>query len=230
MPFGRQKSPNAFYLSQPKYTVVEAGNFVGNVARGGSCNVEDITFNPHGSGTHTECAGHISHEAIHVGDCLKEYFFSALLISVSVPENKIVSRQQIEDAWLVAKANFPKVLNFWKAIIIRTLPNRLDKKTANYSGGSHAFFSSECMDFLNEKGIKHLLTDLPSVDKEDDPNLTAHKVFFSHPTQWNKEKTITEMVFIPDEVADGFYLLNLQLSTFEADAAPSRPVLFEVDF
>jgi hypothetical protein len=39
-------------------------------------------------------------------------------------------------------------------------------------------------------------------------------------------KTITEMIYVRDEVADGLYLLNLQIAPFVSDAAPSRPLLY----
>jgi hypothetical protein len=41
------------------------------------------------------------------------------------------------------------------------------------------------------------------------------------------EATITEMIYVPDNVADGSYLLNLQIA-FENDASPSKPVLYSV--
>jgi arylformamidase len=37
--------------------------------------------------------------------------------------------------------------------------------------------------------------------------------------------TVTELAFIDDSIADGQYLLNLQVAPFVADAAPSRPIL-----
>ena len=43
------------------------------------------------------------------------------------------------------------------------------------------------------------------------------------------DATITEMIFVPDEVADGIYALSLQVAPFVADAAPSRPLLFALD-
>ncbi|RYD75260.1 MAG: hypothetical protein EOP53_16775, partial [Sphingobacteriales bacterium] len=53
IPVGRNHGPEAFYLQQAGFITVEAGGFIGNVARGGSCNVENICFNAHGNGTHT---------------------------------------------------------------------------------------------------------------------------------------------------------------------------------
>jgi hypothetical protein len=73
--------------------------------------------------------------------------------------------------------------------------------------------------FLRESGIQHLLIDLPSVDKEkDEGKLLAHKAFWNV-TDVNDlnldarlEATITEMIYVPDNVADGSYLLNLQIA------------------
>jgi hypothetical protein len=40
--------------------------------------------------------------------------------------------------------------------------------------------------------------------------------------------TITELIFVNNEVKDGSYLLNLQIASFENDASPSKPILFEI--
>jgi arylformamidase len=219
IPVGRTESPNAFHLSAPDYKTVEAGSFVGNVSRGGSCNCEDIIFNPHGNGTHTECAGHISKEKIFINDVLKKFFFPALLLSIS-PENGIITAEKIKNAWWEDEIKY-------EAVIIRTLPNTIDKRSRNYSGTNPPYFASDVMEFINTKGIKHLLTDLPSLDKEDDGLLLAHHSFFGKPGKWQLDKTVTEMIFVPDEIQDGFYLLNLQICSFESDASPSKPILYK---
>ena len=43
-----------------------------------------------------------------------------------------------------------------------------------------------------------------------------------------QEKTITEMIYVPNEISDGLYVLNLQIAPFENDASPSKPVLYKV--
>ena len=50
---------NAFYIDPVTYIPFQAGSFVGDVNQGGSCNVNTITINPHGNGTHTETVRHI---------------------------------------------------------------------------------------------------------------------------------------------------------------------------
>ena len=37
------------------------------------------------------------------------------------------------------------------------------------------------------------------------------------------------MIFVPNEVKDGRYLLNLQVPAFVSDAAPSRPILYKIN-
>ena len=42
--------------------------------------------------------------------------------------------------------------------------------------------------------------------------------------------TLTELVYISDEIIDGDYYLNLQIMPIENDAAPSRPILFKIKY
>ena len=90
------------------------------------------------------------------------------------------------------------------------------------------------MKYIVELGIKHLLVDTPSVDRLfDEGVLSAHNIFWE--TKEKKlnlnalNKTITEMIFVPDNIKDGKYLLNLQFAPFVADAAPSRPILYKIN-
>ena len=41
-------------------------------------------------------------------------------------------------------------------------------------------------------------------------------------------KTITEPIYVPEDMGDGQYMLNLQVSPLISDAAPSKPVIFAV--
>lgn len=218
LPVSREHGPNAFYLHEPEFSTVEAGGFVGDVKRGGSCNVEDISFSPHGNGTHTECAGHIASEPIYIKDILPEALIPARLISVAAENGHITGeaiRQKIG-------SNAEKA----KALIVRTLPNTQGKRTKNYSGENPTYFHASAIHEINGAGIEHLLTDLPSLDKEDDNQLLAHHAFFREGETWNKKKTVTEMVYVADEIPDGLYALNLQMAAFESDASPSKPVLY----
>lgn len=213
IPVKRDSSPNAFQLPKPVFSTFKDGDFVGNVLQGGSCNVENISFSPHGNGTHTECHGHITKEENYINYVLDRYFFLAQLVSVSVEDYTPVLAQQL-----------PELSRGKEALIIRTHPNSLDKTFRDWNKYKTAWLSKEAVEKINDADFQHLLTDLPSLDKDNDATLTAHHAFFQN----NPKKTVTEMIFVPDFIQDGIYLLNLMTGMFEADASPSKPVLYRL--
>jgi len=109
------------------------------------------------------------------------------------------------------------------------MPNDGLKLKTNYSGANPPYIHHTAIQYLVEQGVEHLLIDLPSVDREEDEGkLLAHHAFWQYPEKVRTKATITELVYIPDEVKDGLYLLNLQIASFELDASPSKPVLYEL--
>jgi len=223
-------NPIAWYIEKPTIEPVKFGNWIGKVSKGSSTNFNNIFFNPHGHGTHTECLGHITREFYSINQCIKQFFFTAELISIE-PENmngdKIITKEQIEKG-LSGKTP--------EAIVIRTLPNFDSKKHKNYSKTNPPYLLEEAATFIRESGIKHLLIDLPSVDREqDEGRLLAHKAFWNVKDVNNLNEdarldcTITELIFVDDSVKDGSYILNLQMAPFENDASPSKPVLFKIE-
>lgn len=224
------KNPIAWYIEKPVIEPVVFGDWIGKVSEGkSSTNFNTIFFNPHGHGTHTECLGHITREFYSINQALKQFFFTAELISV-VPEMQgedlVITKNQIKNG---LGRKIPE------AIIIRTLPNFKTKKSLKYSNTNPPYLDQEAALFIRKSGIKHLLIDLPSVDKEkDDGKLLAHKAFWNVTNVNNLNAdarldcTITEMIFVADEVKDGGYLLNLQIASFENDASPSKPILYAV--
>src|SRR6186713_986998 len=81
-----RENVNAFYIPPVRFEPFSAGEFVGDVNQGGSCNVFNIYMNPHGNGTHTETVGHISKEKYPIYKCLTTFFFNAELITID-PQN-----------------------------------------------------------------------------------------------------------------------------------------------
>jgi hypothetical protein len=80
---------------------------------------------------------------------------------------------------------------------------------------------------MAERGILHLLIDLPSVDREEDGGkLAAHKAFWQYPARPRMDATITELIFVNNMITDGLYLLNLQICSLSLDASPSKPVIY----
>jgi kynurenine formamidase len=228
------ENPIAWYIEKPVIDPVIFGDWIGSIKEGASTNFNNITFNPHGHGTHTECLGHITREFYSINKCLKQFFFLADLVSI-VPEMK-------GEDWVITKDQIKSVLGDMtllntdpEALIIRTLPNFKIKKSQKYSNTNPPYLAEDAARFICESGIKHLLIDLPSVDKEhDEGKLLAHKAFWNVKDVNNLNPdarldcTITEMIYVADEVADGSYLLNLQIASFENDASPSKPILYQI--
>lgn len=218
------ENPNCFWAPTVDFSPVVAGDFIGSTALGGVVNFFNVQFNPHGNGTHTECVGHIARERYVLYECLREHHFPARLLSIFPRKtdsgDRVIFRDQLEEWW---DDSAPR------ALVLRTLPNDHLKMRTNYSGSNPPYLHHEAAAFLVEKGIEHLLLDLPSVDREEDGGaLLAHRAFWQYPEAVRMHCTITEMVYVPNEVPDGFYLLQLQTAAFDLDASPSRPCLYEV--
>lgn len=221
---GDEKNPVAWYLQAPKIEPVEEGNWIGKVSEGASTNFNNIYFNPHGHGTHTECVGHITPEFHSINESLKIFFFKAKVVSIEPRpkgEDFVITRKQLEI--VLQKGEI-------QALIIRTLPNSIAKRSKHYSHTNWAYLEEDAAEYIRECKVEHLLIDLPSVDKEkDEGKLLAHKAFWNYPKNIRFEASITELIYVPEKVKDGFYFLNLQIASFDNDAAPSKPVLYKIE-
>ena len=214
---------NAWYIGSPQIAPEVIDDHIISVEQGAVVNFNGIRFNPHAHGTHTECVGHITKEFHSINESLKQFFFLAELITVA-PEKKnddfVISKKQIQFALGNKKRD---------AVIIRTIPNTNEKLSQQYSNTNWPYLEEEVGTYLRTKGVKHLLIDLPSVDKEkDDGLLLVHNSFWNTKGKIRTEATITEMIFVPNRIKDGTYFLNIQIAPFENDASPSKPVLYEI--
>ena len=219
-----KQSVNAWYIDDPKIYPVKDKSWTGSVKEGADVNFNMIEFNPHSHITHTECAGHITEKVHSVNEHLKEFFFLAEVITVA-PENLngdlVISKKQLQFALGNKKR---------EAVVIRTLPNMTDKKTRQYSNTNPPYLLEEAAVYLREKGVKHLLVDLPSVDKEkDNGKLLAHHAFWNIHKDIRLDATITEFIYVANTVQDGVYFLNLMVAPFENDATPSKPILYATE-
>lgn len=223
-------NPKAWYVDNPRFEPVMANGFTGSVEQGGSVNFRNIYFNPHGHGTHTECVGHVTNEVYSVNSTMKNFFFLAQVISVK-PEIRTNTDDGIKDSVITRKVL--EGIHFMEnaeAIIIRTLPNTEEKKTKNYSNTNPAFLDLDTIEILAPERIKHLLIDTPSVDRENDGGLLSfHHKFWNTKGEIRFDRTITELVYVNNEIQDGLYVLELQMASFENDAAPSRPILYRIE-
>ncbi len=218
-----KQNVNAWYIDEPKIEPVQIEDWIASVAKGSPVNFNNIQFNPHAHGTHTECVGHITKKVHSINQNLNQFFFLAEVITVApekLNDDFVISKKQVQFALGNKKRD---------AVVIRTMPNTKEKLSMQYSNTNPTYLLEETANYLKKKGVKHLLIDLPSVDKEkDEGKLLAHNAFWNTTGKLRLDATITEFIFVPNNVVDGTYFLNLQIAPFENDATPSKPVLYEV--
>jgi len=250
------QQPNHFDAKPALSRPMEAGSFIGDTKQGGSCNVNELVINPHCNGTHTESIAHIcdfSNTAdmtnhIRPSATIDQLTLPPLMpctvISIT-PELAIKTKESYspdfcDNDQIISCSALKQALKHYDnqqltALVIRTLPNAKSKCQQAYNEKNQpTFFSREAILYLNERNVEHLVVDVPSIDRLfDDGLMTCHHLFWqvtegSHQVSQNSlsGKTITEMAFIADDIADNFYFINIQTPAFLNDAAPSRPVLF----
>ena len=220
----------------------EAGDQALAVEKGAGCNCPVFRFSAHLHGTHTECVGHITRHPYIVqelADCLG--WQTALLVSVIPaattdgresyqpelgPDDRLITREALESCVGNVRPD---------ALVIRTVPNDSAKLSRDYGEQPPPFFSNEAMSYICELGVKSLLVDLPSVDRlQDEGLLSNHHIYWgveqgSDQVSEPSGKTITELIYVPDDLKDGLYALHLSVSNILSDAAPSRPILYRLE-
>ena len=233
------QQPNAFGAESAVATTL------GDTREGSSVNFERYSFSPHCSGTHTECIGHITRERISVRSCLDDVIVPAILVTIELETDaseayaakmsgdRLITAGRLQGTLDALNADHKEILK-GGALIVRTMPNSSDKMSAKYDDTNiPGYFSDAAIELIVGFGVKHVLVDLPSIDRIDDGGLLSN-----HRKFWNmgsgsveagvdarRNATITELIYVSDDVPDGQYRLNLQIAPFEADAAPSRPLL-----
>lgn len=220
-----QEGPNCFYAPLFEAVPLKAGDFIGDTRHGAPVNFYNVRLNPHGNGTHTECVGHIATERISVNQSLKTCHGIANLVSIYPQQmengDRVITADQLHSN-LDGKVACD-------ALIVRTMPNHKDKMSRIYSGTNPPYFDKEAIAAIIQNKYTHLLVDLPSIDREEDGGqLTGHKTFWNYPAEINTQRTITEMIFVPDFIKDGTYFFNIQIPPFELDAASSRVFLYNM--
>jgi kynurenine formamidase len=236
--------PSCFGAPPAGARPLEVGGFVGDTRAGGSCNCEVLTIAPHCNGTHTECVGHVTDDRVAVAERVPGGVALALLVTVA-PADAAGTAEDSDPApaagdRLVTAAALRAAIGAHRgpapsALVVRTQGGEGPHRA--YRGPAPApYLSRQAAAFLVESGIETLVLDLPSADRADDGGkLTAHRIFFGLPPGSRRASeaarphaSITELAWMPSSLADGLYLLDLQLPAFRSDAAPSRPLLYPV--
>lgn len=222
----KEKFLRAWYQSEPIIEPVRMGDFVGSVAEGSSVNFMNIHFNPHAHGTHTESYGHITKDFYSVNEIKFPLLMKCQLVTIVGEEqggDRVVTLSQMKNALNNIEGEI-------EALVLRTrIHNERDPIQLDFSDSNPAYVDLSVADFLIERGVKHFLIDLPSVDKEKDEGaLSFHHAFWRIPSNPRKDASITEFIDVPMHIEDGPYALNLQVAAFHNDASPSRPVLYRI--
>jgi arylformamidase len=239
------QQPSFFNAPPATAEPLRAGAFTGDIAAGGSCRCATHTLTPHCNGTHTESVGHVVQEPVSIHAIAPDALLIARVISVAPvtadPDLAISYPAAQAGDRMITAAQLAKAASGTRAaectaLVVRTLPNTRDKQTRRYEPVVQMppYFSLDAMQWIVAQGYSHLVVDLPSVDRAaDDGRLSCHRIFWGLPQgsvaladARRANATITELAFIADEIADGLYLLNLQLAAFVSDASPSRPILY----
>ena len=224
--------PSFYNADKGSAKPMEQNGFIGLVKDKAGCNVMNINQNIHCTGTHTECAGHIMSDSISINDVLNHEYYLTELISVSSisaletnekyhvsfsKEDRVITKGMIEG----------KIPEIASGLIIRTLPNLLSKMNQKYDTTNTIFFTKEAIKYIADCKIRHLVVDMPTIDKyDDDGKLGNHHLFFENNPPY--KKTITEMAYIGNEIMDGSYLMTIEIPPMVLDAAPSRPFIFDI--
>jgi kynurenine formamidase len=246
--FGAVRGPRHFGAPAPESKPWAVGDFSGSVATGASCNCHTLTLIPHCQMTHTESVAHLTREPGDAWRVVPRGLLPAVVLSVAPEparetnettdpqpwgEDTLITRRRLRAAW---PKTLPSTQTSFEpiAVIIRTLPNEAAKKSRDYSDIVPPYLTREAMEWLVEKRIEHLVVDIPSVDRtHDEGRLIGHRIFFGLPAGSSargdaarSRATITELAFVPDEVADGPCLLSLAVPAIGGDAVPSQPIVY----
>jgi kynurenine formamidase len=231
--------PQHFGAPPPRRTPLQVGEFSGDVRSGASCNCATLELVPHCHGTHTESAGHLTVDALDVAEIVPLQPLPALLLSVAVTEaaattedsdplpqhgDRLVTRAALAAQWPAVLPHAPRVL------VVRS------RDPARDAGALPAYFSRQAIALLVERGIEHLVVELPSIDRSADGGvLCAHRLFFGldpGSTELANARrprcTITEFAQVPAAIADGPCLVQLTLPRIAGDAVPSQPLHYRL--
>ncbi len=221
------KNPSFYGAKSPDIKPVLSVDFIGDVNKGGSCNVPVARVDIHCSGTHTECEGHINNSGLRISDvCPRGFLFSQIISIEPVLKSETNESYHVdcENELVISSESIRNNLHEdIEALILRTLPNTDEKLSRNYDENPAPFLTNDAIDFISKKGIQHVLVDVPSIDRANDVGkLGNHHRFFEY------GKTISELLYIPDSIQDGLGFLQIQIPNWGLDAAPSRPIFYSV--
>jgi len=240
------QSSNAFFIPLPQARTLEfEGQFVGDVERGGSCNVDILSYVPHGI-THLETSAHILGAASApptVKDIPPQHLSGiALLIDLTHLETNPGSRIPWDAVEEKLKQNVLPV----SMLAIKTKASMLPPDY-DFSGNDFLSVSPSAARGIHDyevtingtadpstilqRRIDCLILDLPSIDPEEDQGkLLAHRRFFGlpdtgHDAQDPEKRVLVELARF-ENLSEGYYFVTVTPPLFQANAV-STGIIFQ---
>lgn len=105
---------NCYYAPPFSVSPVVMGDFTGEISSGAPVNYRNISVNPHGNGTHTECLAHISDADLDVHAALTDSFFPVQVLTIA--PHRLTNGDQ------VLRFREAEILPEIKALAIRSCP------------------------------------------------------------------------------------------------------------
>ncbi len=218
----RTNQSNCFNLPLFDSTSFSNDEFTGDISLGGSCNVNVLTFSPHNI-THIETENHIADkESVDVSDLPTSNLHGiCYLIDLSNSYYEKLTGDHIRQ--VLNRINLP--ISF---IAVKTQSSTLSEDT-DFTGKKFTFISTDFIEVINEFSTTYnkvvgLITDLPSIDSEEDSNLSSHKLFFENQV---KHRFVMELCYF-DKLNAGYYYVITTPSKIRTDAINSNAMFFPI--
>ncbi|MHA2028135.1 MAG: cyclase family protein [Candidatus Kariarchaeaceae archaeon] len=217
--FPHLSSSNAFDLPRFEKNTVTIGDFVGDVTRGGSCNVDVYSFCPHNL-THIETSAHITQDGQPVNKIPLDTF-SGVVYLIDLSENQIADL--ITTDFIQNKIETLEIPCDMIAIKTRY---SLESPFKDFTGTDPIAIHPQAATYLNGSipKIKGIILDLPSADGESDGGkLQAHRNFLGLPSdglliEKEENRIIVELAYF-HTLKEGYYYYVLTPPRTETNAA-----------
>lgn len=155
-------------------------------------------------GAHADAPSHIIANEDTIGEVDLDYYIGQCqVIQINCQPNDVITLKQITQP-ILAERILLKTLSFYDR---------------DYWAEDFAALSPELVDYLQEKGVKLIGVDTPSVDPFHSKTLDAHRRFVAN------KMAILEGLYLSD-IKEGLYeLIALPLKLIGFDASPVRAIL-----
>jgi arylformamidase len=227
------RSVNAFHFSPITLKTVELeGQFIGDVTRGGSCNVDTLQYIPHGL-THLETSAHILSPSVNpptVKDIPLENL-SGIVYLIDLSRRGMKKGELIPPGVIQKKL---EALTLPVSMLALKTHSSMLPEDYDFSGKDFLSLAPETArvihDYRSPNRIDCLILDLPSIDPESDGGkLAAHREYFGlpqtgHNAKDNEKRTLVELAWFAN-LEEGYYYAVITPPRFETHAVTTGIIL-----